>query len=56
MTNLWKFKQVIEEGDAELRFEILEDRGDRVLARATIFRDWPIPPLSVIAKADLEPA
>lgn len=52
-----KFAQPLDPGDEDLRFVVLEDRGDRVLVHEiTSFGDWPTPPTFVYLKSDLMPA
>ena len=49
-----KFAEILEEGDAEERMEVLEDRGDRLLVWSTVFcTDWAIRPTTVVAKEDV---
>jgi hypothetical protein len=51
-----KFREVIEAGDADLRFVVIEDRGDRVLVaatKATGQRDWTIAPTHCYPTAEL---
>lgn len=45
------FKDVLEEGDEELRFIFIEDRGDAVLVEAII--DLPFPPQNSFPKSDM---
>jgi hypothetical protein len=53
---LYKFKEAVEPGDEGLRFEILEDRGDRVLVRETTINDMKgIEPTFVYKMEDLIP-
>jgi hypothetical protein len=46
-----KFKEILEQGDEELRFIVLEDKGDRVLVQAVV--DLPFPPTYTYLKSEL---
>lgn len=52
---LFRFKTEMEPGDADQRFVVVEDRGDRVLVEeTTLFGSWAIKPQFVYLKSDLE--
>jgi hypothetical protein len=55
LPQIYKFKELLEKGDAGLRFIVLEDREDRVFVKeVTMFNDWANSPVSVYQKTDLE--
>jgi hypothetical protein len=48
-----KFRAILEEGDADKRFDVLELRGERVLVRAHAWQG-PLAPTSVFRISELE--
>lgn len=54
---LYKFAKPFNDDEAAERFELLDDRGDRMLVRSTIHCvDWEIRPTEVYPKSELERA
>lgn len=54
MAKLWKYREIIDEGDTENRFEIIEDNGDRVVIRSTVFCvDFLIRPIKTVLKSEI---
>lgn len=50
----YKFAEPLEEKDEHLVFEVLQERGDRVLVRElTMFNDCTYPPVFVYFKSEL---
>lgn len=51
-----KFREVLEDGDEDARFAVLEMRGDRVLVQSLdpAFANWRLKPTTVYSVKELE--
>lgn len=50
-----RFANIIDRGDKDARFVVLEDNGDRLLLQQTNLKNMPLQPTRVVRKDDVMP-